>query len=189
MRHMIGKREDCKDVIGIYVMLKDDTCRFIVFDFDNHKEGQEMSNEWHEEVDALHRICSLCGIDCLVERSRSGKGAHVWIFFSEAVPATKARMFGNALVTKGAELVSLKNFRYYDRMLPMQDYLSENGLGNLIALPWQGQAMKNGNSLFVDEQWIPLKDQYMALSQVHKLSLQRVEACIKEWSTATCFNC
>ena len=182
MRHMIGKREDCKDVIGVYVMLKDDTCRFIVFDFDNHKDGQEASNGWHEEVDALRKICYLCNIDCLVERSRSGKGAHVWIFFDEAVPAVKARMFGNALVTKGAELVSLKNFRYYDRMLPMQDYLSENGLGNLIALPWQGQAMKKGNSLFVDEQWIPLKDQYKALSQIHKLSLQRVEACIKEWS-------
>ena len=181
MQHMTGKREDCGDVVGVYVMLKEDTCRFIVFDFDNHNEELEASKGWQEEVDALRRICSLCGIDCLVERSRSGKGAHVWIFFSETVPAAKARMFGNALVTKGAELVSLKNFLYYDRMLPMQDYLSDNGLGNLIALPWQGQAMKKGNSLFVDEQWIPLKDQYMALSQVHKLSLQRVEACIKEW--------
>lgn len=151
MQHMTGKREDCGDVVGVYVMLKEDTCRFIVFDFDNHNEELEASKGWQEEVDALRRICSLCGIDCLVERSRSGKGAHVWIFFSEAVPAAKARMFGNALVTKGAELVSLKNFLYYDRMLPMQDYLSDNGLGNLIALPWQGQAMKKGNSLFVDE--------------------------------------
>ena len=181
MRHMIGKREDCKDVIGVYVMLKDDTCRFIVFDFDNHKEGQETSNEWHEEVDALRKICYLCNIDCLVERSRSGNGAHVWIFFSEAVPAVKARMFGNALVTKGADFISLKNFLYYDRMLPMQDSLSDNGLGNLIALPWQGQAMKKGNSLFVDEYWQPLKDQYKALAEVRKLSLQQVEACIKEW--------
>ena len=103
-----------------------------------------MQNGWHEEVDALRKICYLCNIDCLVERSRSGNGAHVWIFFSEAVPAVKARMFGNALVTKGADLISLKNFLYYDRMLPMQDSLSDNGLGNLIALPWQGQAMKKG---------------------------------------------
>ena len=181
MRHMTGSREDCKDVIGVYVMLKDDTCRFIVFDFDNHKEGLEASNDWQEEVDALRKICSLCNIDCLVERSRSGRGAHVWIFFSEAIPAVKARMFGNALVTKGADLISLKNFLYYDRMLPMQDSLADNGLGNLIALPWQGQAMKNGNSLFVDENWHPLKDQYKALLEMRKLSLQRVEACIKEW--------
>ena len=137
-------------------------------------------NGWHEEVDALRKICYLCNIDCLVERSRSGNGAHVWIFFSEAVPAVKARMFGNALVTKGADLISLKNFRYYDRMLPMQDSLSDNCLGNLIALPWQGQAMKKGNSLFVDEYWQPLKDQYKALVEVRKLSLQKVEACIKE---------
>ena len=181
MQHMTGKREDCGDVVGVYVMLKDDTCRFIVFDFDNHNEEQEASKGWQEEVDALRRICSLCGIDCLVERSRSGKGAHVWIFFSEAVPAAKARMFGNALITKGAELVSLSNFRYYDRMLPMQDFLPENGLGNLIALPWQGQAMKNGNTLFVDEQWRPLRDQYKALTEVRKLSLQEVDACIGEW--------
>ena len=181
MQHMTGKREDCGDVVGVYVMLKEDTCRFIVFDFDNHNEELEASKGWQEEVDALRRICSLCGIDCLVERSRSGKGAHVWIFFSEPVPAVRARMFGNALVTKGAELVSMKDFLYYDRMLPMQDYLPENGLGNLIALPWQGQAMKRGNSLFVDEHWQPLKDQYKALTQVHKLSLQKVEDYIKEW--------
>lgn len=181
MQHIEGKREDCRDVVGVYVMLKDDTCRFIVFDFDNHNEELEASKGWQEEVDALRRICSLCGIDCLVERSRSGKGAHVWIFFSEPVPAVRARMFGNALVTKGAELVSMKDFLYYDRMLPMQDYLPENGLGNLIALPWQGQAMKRGNSLFVDEHWQPLKDQYKALTQVHKLSLQKVEDYIKEW--------
>ena len=181
MQHMTGKREDCGDVVGVYVMLKDDTCRFIVFDFDNHNEGEETSNEWHEEVDALRKICYICNIDCLVERSRSGNGAHVWIFFNEAVPAVKARMFGNALVTKGADLISLKNFLYYDRMLPMQDSLSDNGLGNLIALPWQGQAMKKGNSLFVDEYWQPLRDQYKALAEVRKLSLQQVEACIKEW--------
>ncbi len=181
MQHMTGNREDCGDVVGVYVMLKDDTCRFIVFDFDNHNEEQEVSKGWQEEVDALRRICSLCGIDCLVERSRSGKGAHVWIFFSEAVPAAKARMFGNTLITKGAELVSLSNFRYYDRMLPMQDFLPENGLGNLIALPWQGQAMKNGNTLFVDDQWRPLRDQYKVLTEVRKLSLQKVDAYISEW--------
>lgn len=75
MQHMAGKREDCGDVVGVYVMLKDGTCRFIVFDFDNHNEELEASKGWQDEVEALRRICSLCNIDCLVERSRSGKSA------------------------------------------------------------------------------------------------------------------
>ena len=181
MRHMLGTREDCSDVLGVYVMLEDDTCRFIVFDFDNHDENEPEVKGWQEEVDALRRICANFGIDCLVERSRSGKGAHVWILFSEAIPASKARMFGNALITKGAELVSLKNFRYYDRMLPMQDSLPEGGLGNLIALPWQGQAVKKGNSVFVDDDWQPFPDQWQTLMGVHKLSLLELDSFITEW--------
>lgn len=106
---------------------------------------------------------------------------HLWVFFSEAVPAEKARKFGNSLITKGAESVSLKSFQYYDRMLPMQDSLPEGGLGNLIALPWQGRAMKNGNSLFVDEQWRPLPNQIETLQSTRKLSLQQIEAYTNEW--------
>lgn len=181
MRHMIGEKEDYTDVIGIYVMLKDSSCRFIVFDFDNHDEGADAVKDWQDEVDALMKICAACHIDCLVERSRSGKGAHLWIFFSDAVPAAKARKFGNALITKGAESVSLKSFQYYDRMLPMQDTLPDGGLGNLIALPWQGRAMKNGNSLFVDEQWRPLPNQIEALKNIRKLSLRQIEAYTDEW--------
>ncbi|MGM9748726.1 MAG: TOTE conflict system archaeo-eukaryotic primase domain-containing protein, partial [Candidatus Cryptobacteroides sp.] len=115
------------------MLLKDNTCRFIVFDFDDHSADSEQSADWHKEVDTMRDICRMCGIDCLVERSRSGHGAHIWIFFSEAIPAEKARKFGNALITKGTELVSVDNFRYYDRLLPMQDVLPEGGLGNLIA--------------------------------------------------------
>ena len=181
MQHMRGDKSDCTDVIGIYVMLKDDTCRFIVFDFDNHDKSEENSKDWQDEVDALRRMCACCGIDCLVERSRSGNGAHVWIFFSEAVPAYKARLFGNALVTKGADTVSIKTFRYYDRLLPMQDTLPEGGLGNLIALPWQGQAIRRGNSVFVDEDWRPLPDQLRALRNARKLSLRQIDAYIAEW--------
>ena len=102
-------------------------------------------------------------------------------FFSEAIPAEKARKFGNALITKGTELVSVDHFRYYDRLLPMQDVLPEGGLGNLIALPWQGRAMKNGNSVFVDNHWSPIPDQMTALKNVRKLSLQEIESYIQEW--------
>ena len=73
--------------------------------------------------------------------------------FSETVSAQKAQQFGTALLTKGAESVSLKNFRAYDRMLPLQEHLPEGKLGNLIALPLQGRALRNGNSAFVDENW------------------------------------
>ncbi len=65
------------------------TCRFIVFDFDNHEKGAEATdfantdNEWHKEVDALRKMCEMNGIKPLVGRSRSGKGAHVWIFFKK----------------------------------------------------------------------------------------------------------
>lgn len=181
MQHFKGEREDCTDVLGVYVMLKDNTCRFIVFDFDDHNADAEQSADWHEEVETMSDICRKCGIDCLVERSRSGHGAHIWLFFSEAIPAEKARKFGNALITKGTELVSVDNFRYYDRLLPMQDVLPEGGLGNLIALPWQGRAMKNGNSVFVDTQWSPIPDQMTALKNVRKLSLQEIESYIQEW--------
>lgn len=123
MQHFKGEREDCTDALGTYVMLKDNTCRFIVYDFDDHNGESDTPDDWQKEVDTMRDICRMCGIDCLVERSRSGHGAHIWIFFSGAIPAEKARKFGNALITKGTELVSVDNFRYYDRLLPMQDVL------------------------------------------------------------------
>ena len=105
---------------------------------------------WVDEVEAMREICALNGIDPLVERSRSGRGAHIWIFFDKPIPASLARKFGIALLEKGAEQVNLKSFKYYDRMLPAQDMLPEGGIGNLIALPLQGKALLEGNSAFVD---------------------------------------
>ena len=100
-------------MIGLYPLFPDGTCWFLVFDFDNHgDEDVEPSKEWQQEVDALRRICELNGIDALVERSRSGRGAHVWVFFKEAIQAAKVRRFGEALIMKGAESVSLKDFSF-----------------------------------------------------------------------------
>jgi superfamily II DNA or RNA helicase len=181
LEHLRGTKEDCSDVIGLYPLFPDGTCWFLVFDFDNHDEDAAPSKDWEQEVDALRKICLSVGIDALVERSRSGHGAHVWIFFSEAIQATKVRRFGEALLAKGAEMVSLRSFRYYDRMMPMQDSLPEGKLGNLIALPLQGQALSKANSAFVDEFWRPYKDQWNKLLHTRKLSEAELDAYIKSW--------
>lgn len=188
MEHLRGSAEDATDVIGVFPLLTDDTCRFIVFDFDNHEKDAEKNDFantdelWKEEVDSLRKICDINRIDALVERSRSGRGAHLWIFFQKPIKAGLARKFGNALLNKGAESVNLKSFRFYDRMLPMQNHLPAGGLGNLIALPLQGQALKVGNSAFVDEHWNAYPDQWEVLLSRKKLSKEFIEDKIKEWS-------
>lgn len=188
--HLKGLSENGSDVIGVYPMFEDNTCRFIVFDFDNHDgnmsgfDFEKDSGDWREEVDSLRRICVLNGISPLVERSRSGNGAHVWIFFSERIPAKLARRFGELLLQKGSESVNLKTFSYYDRMLPMQDELQEGTLGNLIALPLQGLALKKGNSAFVDENWNVYPDQWRELFSKPKLSLVFIENKLREWNAS-----
>lgn len=187
LQHLRGSAPDGTDVIGVYPLFPDDTCRFLVFDFDNHEKGAEQNDfangddQWKNEVDALRRICEQNGIDALVERSRSGRGAHLWIFFEKPVKASFARHFGDALLGKGAESVNLTSFRYYDRMLPAQDHLPEGGLGNLIALPLQGMAIKEGNSAFVDAQWKPYPDQWEILQSKTKYSQAFLASCIKQW--------
>ncbi len=192
--HLKGESEDATDVIGVYPLLEDETCRFIVFDFDNHEKDAEKSDfantdtVWKAEVDTLRKICVLNGIDPLVERSRSGKGAHLWIFFNKPIEAALARKFGNALLRKGAESVNLKSFSYYDRMLPMQDHLPNGGIGNLIALPLQGQALKEGNSAFVDENWNAYPDQWEVLLSKPKLTKEFIEDKIKELKLSTSYE-
>ena len=180
-QHLHGLNEDCTDVVGLYPLFPNGTCWFLVFDFDNHNESAESSKDWQQEVNALRQMCTVLGVDALVERSRSGRGAHIWIFFSDPIQASKARKFGEALLRKGAESVSLKTFTYYDRMIPMQDSLPEGKLGNLIALPLQGRALRNGNSAFVDESWNTYKDQWKRLRETRKLSEKEVDDLIKLW--------
>lgn len=184
--HLLGHKEDGSDVIGVYPLLPNGTCRFIVFDFDNHEKGAEATdfantdNEWHKEVDALRKMCEINGIKPLVERSRSGKGAHVWIFFKKAIPAAMARNFGFLLLDKGSNSINLKSFHYYDRMYPSQDVASS--IGNLIALPMQGQALKNGNSAFVDANWNAYPNQWdVLLNKTEKLGIEDIEKYMTKW--------
>ena len=189
LNHLQGNAYNSSDVIGVYPLLNNGTCRFMVFDFDNHDKGAEekdFANDddtWIEEVEAMRKICVMNGIDPLVERSRSGRGAHVWIFFDKPIAASLVRKFGFALLDKGAEQVNLKSFKYYDRMLPAQDSLPDNSaLGNLIALPLQGKALQEGNSAFVDGNWNAYPDQWKMLFSKPRLSQEFLEEKIKEWS-------
>ncbi|MDR1700238.1 MAG: DNA primase, partial [Lachnoclostridium sp.] len=187
--HLAGNKEDGTDVIGVYPMFPDETCYFLVFDFDNHdkakvtneNEGANADTDWIEDVNAMREICRNNGVDALVERSRSGKGAHVWIFFESPMAVSVARKFGAALLTKGAESVEQKNFKSYDRMIPAQDKMPVGGLGNLIALPLQGQALRKGNSAFIDENWRVIPDPWMLLKNVKRLSFPFIEEKITEW--------
>ncbi len=188
MQHLIGAKEDCSDVIGLYPMMQDETCNFLAFDFDNHDDKSKVDDfantddEWIDEVNAMRSICQLNNVDVLVERSRSGKGAHIWLFFEEPILADAARKFGTALLTKGAESVNQKSFKSYDRMIPTQDHMPEGGLGNLIALPLQGQALKSGNSAFIDENWNAYPDQWKVLKSTSKISKAFIDEKINEWT-------
>ena len=185
--HMIGADPNGNDVVAIYPMLEKNQCQVLVFDFDNHAKGAEQEDHankdgsWKEEVNALRRICRNLNVDAVVERSRSGNGAHLWIFFKEMIPARLARRFGFALLEKGAESVNLKSFKYYDRMIPAQDALPPGGLGNVIALPLQGMALKDGNSAFVDENWNAYEDQLKVLAGTKRLTRQEIEDYLSLW--------
>lgn len=147
LEHLHGAKDDCTDVVGLYAIFPNETCNFLIFDFDNHDPINTDDNDvtiyddYKSEVEAIRNICKLNNVPIVVERSRSGNGAHVWIFFKEPISAELARKFGSSLLTKGAESVNLKNFKFYDRMIPTQDHLPINkktgkqGLGNLVALP------------------------------------------------------
>ena len=189
LNHLQGNAYNASDVIGVYPLLSNGTCRFMVFDFDNHdKDAEEKDfansdDTWVEEVESMREICVLNGIEPLVERSRSGRGAHVWIFFDKPIDASFVRKFGFALLDKGAEQINLKSFKYYDRMLPAQDSLPEDSaVGNLIALPLQGKALQDGNSAFIDGNWNAYPNQWETLFNKPRLSQEFLEEKIKEWS-------
>lgn len=189
LNHLQGNAYNASDVIGVYPLLSNGTCRFMVFDFDNHdKDAEEKDfansdDTWVEEVESMREICVLNGIEPLVERSRSGRGAHVWIFFDKPIAASFVRKFGFALLDKGAEQINLKSFKYYDRMLPAQDSLpKDSAVGNLIALPLQGKALQDGNSAFIDGNWNAYPNQWETLFNKPRLTQEFLEEKIKEWS-------
>lgn len=160
--HLIGvdpsDRYQREYVMGVYPMLTDETCWFLAVDFD-----KEM---WKKDISAYLETCRSFKVPASVEISRSGKGGHVWIFFSEPIPAKLARQMGVFMLTQAMERRPEMGFESYDRFFPSQDTLPKGGFGNLIALPLQKKPRDKGNTLFVDKVFNPYPDQWSYLSSV-----------------------
>lgn len=170
-RHLEGKDENCCDVVGLYAIMPDNNCAFLCTDFDD----KSCKYGYKNDVLAFVGVCKEWNIPYAIERSRSGNGAHVWIFFEEPIPAFKARRLGNAILTEAMRHNGRMSFNSYDRFFPNQDRMPEGGFGNLVALPLQGQARKRRNSVFVDDDFLAYKDQWAFLYNINKVKNTEVD--------------
>ena len=152
-----------RHTVGVYPMLPDDTCWFLAADFDKRS--------WRRDAEAFLAVCRSKRVPAALERSRSGNGGHVWVFFAEPVPAALARRLGAHLLTETMESNPDIGFESYDRFFPSQDTLPAGGFGSLIALPLEHGPRERGNSLFLDEGFEPWPDQWAFLSSLRRLSL------------------
>ena len=158
--------------IGIFPMQLDDSCYFLVLDLD---EG-----DWKEAGLTIHRIARERQMEGHLEISRSGQGLHIWFFFEEAIPCREARLFGKKLLELSMQESMQLSFDSFDRMFPNQDVLPKGGFGNLIALPFQGEAYHQGRTVFVDEHFQPYEDQWKYLQEIHRISTAKVALLIQE---------
>ncbi|MBL0700082.1 MAG: DEAD/DEAH box helicase [Desulfosarcina sp.] len=158
--------------IGIYPLLPDETCWFLAVDFDK--------KTWMDDVSAYLETCKTYNVQAVLERSRSGNGGHVWIFFSEPVPAAQARRLGSFILTETMDRRPEIGLDSYDRFFPSQDIMPKGGFGNLIALPLQKKPRKKGNTIFLDDNLMPYQDQWAFLSTIKKMSLSEVEKIINQ---------
>jgi superfamily II DNA or RNA helicase len=165
--HLTGKQ-----TIGIYPLLHDDCCWFLTVDFDKAS--------WQEDCVEFLRTCRALGVAAHLERSRSGNGAHVWIFFAEKTSAALARKLACTILTQTMERRPQMGLDSYDRLFPNQDTMPKGGFGNLIALPLQRAARGQGNSVFVDDELRPFDDQWAFLSSAVKMSPVQAERIVNE---------
>jgi superfamily II DNA or RNA helicase len=163
--HLIGKR-----TVGLYPLLTDDTCNLLAVDFDGE--------EWREDARAFAKSCRELGVPIALEISRSGNGAHVWIFFAAPVSARDARRLGTAIISHACARTRQLRLNSYDRLFPNQDTLPKGGFGNLIALPLQKIPRDNGCSVFVDDALCPYSDQWSFLASIRPLVAHDIEPTI-----------
>ena len=174
-KHMYGNQP-----IGIYPLLENDTCFFLSLDFDDKDSKKDIKSD----VLAFASICDKYEVPIAIERSRSGNGIHIWMFFDSNIKAITARKLGSLLLSKTMEISNI-SITSFGRMFPNQDTLPKGGYGNLIALPFQNEPSKYGNTLFVDRNFILIKNQIQYLSSIHKLTETEVFEKIKQLSNET----
>lgn len=165
--HLVGKH-----TVGIYPLLSDETCWLLAIDFD--KSG------WRDDVLSVLAACDEMGIPASLERSRSSQGAHLWIFFSEPLPAAQARRLGSAILTRAMDRRHQLGLDSYDRLFPNQDTLPRGGFGNLIALPLQRRARAQHNTEFLDHDLLPFQDQWVYLASVRRVTHSAVDLAVRE---------
>lgn len=170
--HLSGKL-----IAGLYPLLNDNTCHLLAIDFDK--------DDWQDAVKATSSACDQLNVSHVIEISRSGNGAHLWVFFSAPIVAKEARQLGFSLLDKAMEIYPNLTFESYDRLFPNQDFMPEGGFGNLIALPLQYQPRQQGNSVFVDRNLQPFKDQWQFLSQVKTVIPSEIHKLLKPQSQQT----
>ncbi len=168
--HIIYKHLAGQQVVGLYPLLKDNSCYLLAADFDK--------GCWQEEVKAMSKACQAFDIPHAIEISRSGNGAHLWIFFETNIPANQARALVFALLDKAMEIFPNLSFDSYDRLFPNQDVLPEGGFGNLIALPLQKEARLSGRSCFVDSDLNAIDDQWRYLAELKTLTQSSIDQLI-----------
>jgi superfamily II DNA or RNA helicase len=156
--------------IGVYPLLEDDTCYFLAIDFDDCK--------WREDVRAFAGSCTDLGVPVAAEVSRSGNGAHAWVFFADRVPARDARRLGTAIISHTCARTRQLNLTSYDRLFPNQDTMPKGGFGNLIALPLQKKPRENGLTVFVDSDLRPHPDQWEFLASIQPMAPCDIEPTI-----------
>jgi superfamily II DNA or RNA helicase len=163
-----------RHVMGVYPLLQDETCWFLAVDFDK--------SSWQQDVAAFAETCRSTGVPVAIERSRSGNGAHAWFFFAAPVSANVARRMGCHLLTETMTHRHELSMGSYDRLFPNQDTMPRGGFGNLIALPLQYEPRQQGNSIFINEQFEPVADQWAFLACLQRIRPPAAEDIAREAS-------
>lgn len=163
-RHLAGRIH-----AGVYALLRGDACRILAADFDGPG--------WALDSLAYLDAARAAGIPTALERSRSGDGGHVWVFFAGRVAAASARRIGVHLLREAMTVRAELDLASYDRLFPAQDFMPKGSFGNLIALPLRGDCRKRGTTVFLDPASLePFEDQWAFLSTIEPLTPEAVEA-------------